>query len=476
MRFAARTRLGLALGDRSILAAEVRLANGAPVVVAAAEFAFPQGVSMADPVALGVALGQFLRSSGFRARRAVIGLPAKWLVARGQQVPPAKGQALAGILKIRAEREFAMDVRDLTLDYVGRPDAGGHVLLVAAPRTKLEQALSMAGAARLRVQAVTSSGLLLASEADSPDRSACLTVNATSPDAEVVARFGDDAVMLRHISGVRSSAADDGEPNARPGMGGVADELRRVVALLPGKGGTPHLVVWPGRGQASSDWLGVGEELSLTATVHGDLAALGLTPEAAAEAAARTEFASAVALAVAGAAARPLPIDFLHSHLVPHNERNYRKPLLWTAAVAAAMVIAAVAFVLDWRSDAKSVAMLQERLDTMRADVAEAKTVVAHVSAARDWYDRRPEYLECLRELALSFPEYGPVWASTLALKEDMRGLVSGKSESDGMVLQVLDSLEKSAAFEEVKLLYLEGGGRSREVSFAISFCFVGAE
>jgi len=58
-----------------------------------------------------------------------------------------------------------------------------------------------------------------------------------------------------------------------------------------------------------------------------------------------------------------------------------------------------------------------------------------------------------------------------------MRILVSGKASDERAVLEVLDRLKGSPGFSDVKPLYIrEVGGGVREVSFAISLSFIGAE
>src|SRR5687767_1402465 len=90
--------LGIAVGDRSIAVAEVAPARGARDRWEArrvAEFIPPApaaaGSEAADgaDAAAGEALGRFLRENGFTPARAVIGVPARWLVAREREVPPA---------------------------------------------------------------------------------------------------------------------------------------------------------------------------------------------------------------------------------------------------------------------------------------------------------------------------------------------------------------------------------------------------
>jgi hypothetical protein len=84
--------LGIAVGERSLAIAEVGEARGRWEVRRAAEYTFVGGGAAAQE---GGELRRFLKENEFTASRAVIGLPAKWLVAREKDVPPAKAYSAA---------------------------------------------------------------------------------------------------------------------------------------------------------------------------------------------------------------------------------------------------------------------------------------------------------------------------------------------------------------------------------------------
>src|SRR4051812_42362758 len=139
--------LGLAVGERSVLACELARAGGAPGGFRAermAEFVYPAGVAPDDAAAFGPALREFLKTQHFGSRRAVIGLPLKWAVVKPKDIPPASPATLADLLRLQAERDFAMDPQDLALEYVGTPSASapGTLLLVAVPRKRLDAVMA----------------------------------------------------------------------------------------------------------------------------------------------------------------------------------------------------------------------------------------------------------------------------------------------------------------------------------------------
>jgi len=81
--------LGLAGGHRSIVIAEVATRGDHHVVNQCAEFVFPEGLTMSSPGQMGTNLHSFLRTHQFYSKDVVFGLPAKRLVTRRKEVPPA---------------------------------------------------------------------------------------------------------------------------------------------------------------------------------------------------------------------------------------------------------------------------------------------------------------------------------------------------------------------------------------------------
>jgi hypothetical protein len=164
--------LGIALGERSMLVAEVIVATGGPEVVKAVEFSYPEGQTLAkDPAVLGAALGAFLKEKGFGARIAVFGLPARWVLSKQKEVPALQDNLLADTLRLQAESEFSSELGELVYDYAGTggaaASAGGTttVLLLAVPKRYIDQINQLAEAARIRVQAVTPFSTAVASSA-----------------------------------------------------------------------------------------------------------------------------------------------------------------------------------------------------------------------------------------------------------------------------------------------------------------------
>ena len=553
MRMTSRKMLGLAVTERSITAVEVACARGGLLgiglalrdaaidslkrnrsgparcrdrftkkVLHAAEFPLPQDDGRTAD--LGKALRQFLRRNHFSASRCVIGIEARWLVAREKSLPPTPPDLLAGALSIATEREFASDAKDLVFDYSGppwrgdAPPTGGQAvaspvasapgaqsfLLVAASRQNVDHLLATARAAGLKVTAVTSSTLALAAatrlggpssfeESTAASHRArpihsnrlVLYLSPTTVELSVQSVANHAWRLLRRLPISPPVAAAHGPSLADGWLDNLAGELRRVVALLPGsvanQSGDPEqaldLVIWNASGPPWAEALAdLGKRLSLAARLCQYPSDLEIADGPASQAGRPGEPAAAAALAAAGLNRQLLAVDFLHSRLSPRKKVTVGRKAAWAAALAAAVILPCLALFLAWRAQQGEVDDLKGQLDAMQPSLATARDVVHKATFAAGWYDQRPRHLDCLRELTLAFPAEGRIWTTSLAISEDMRVLLSGKAADQRAVLEVVDRLNGHPQFADVQSLYIsEVGGGSLEWSFAISLRFVGA-
>jgi len=472
---APRKILGLAVSERAIDAVEVRVVHGRCQLLHAAEFAMPEGDSAPKPALLGKALRQFLRQHRFSASRWVIGLGTKWLIAKEKTLPPTSADLIAGVLAIATEREFASDRKNLVFDYSGPVEAGRgqSVLLVAAPRPNVDHLLATADAAGLTVLAVTSSMMSLASATTGRPPGRRLLLHLSPDGAELSMQSCGGFRLLRRFSTARTDA---GASPADGSIADLADELRRVIALLPGTQPepAPELLIWNTCGLSAGSLRLLGERLPLAVRVCRYPSDLGIADGPAVPAG---EFAAAAALALAGLQKPRLAVDFLHSRLVSRKRIALKGKVAWAAGVAAAVLLAGFFLLLDWQRGHQEIVDLKAQLKVLQASVATAKDVVDKTGFARGWYDRRPRFLDCLRELTLAFPVEGSIWATSLAMGDNRRVLLSGKATGEKAVLEVLDRLKGSPRFSDVKPLFIRAvGGETKDVSFAISFRFVKAE
>ena len=96
--------LGLSVSDRGIACAEVSISGGKRQLRRVADFPFSAEQPLENAGATGQALASFLRQQKFRASHAVVGVPARWLIAVEREVPPADEAELRSLLRLQAER------------------------------------------------------------------------------------------------------------------------------------------------------------------------------------------------------------------------------------------------------------------------------------------------------------------------------------------------------------------------------------
>jgi hypothetical protein len=466
--------LGLAVSEQAIAVVEVGGGHGRHKVVRAAELSLPDGIAATDPAALGKALRQFLRRERFSASHAVIGLSARWLVVKEKSLPPTAPDLMRGMLTIAAEREFASDSEDLVVDYANLPaagDGGQRVLLAAASRPTIELLSAAADQAGLKVEAVTSSMMALAAaSARQANASRRMILNIVSCGAELCLQEKGAVRLLRRFSLPPCGAAP-----AEDWIGSLAGELRRVTALMPGEDSAgAELLVWDGIGLSSGALDTLGRRLSMTALVCRFPADLGLDGDAAK---APGQAAAAAALALARLGGKGLAADFMHSRLTPPRERTLKGKVPWMVGIGVVVLAAASLLTWDWYTAQRDVAELKANIAKNGTQFKNAQAFVDRAAMARGWYDRRPKFLDGLREVTTAFPVEGRIWATSIALGEDMHITLLGKATDHSAVTELMDRLSKNPKLADVKSLYSrEVGGGTTDVSFAITLTFAKPE
>lgn len=469
--------LGLDIEEHSILAAELRVDREQYELRRTAEFVFPEDISFDEPDRLGQLLRQFLRKNHFSAKNAVLGIPAKWLIVREENIPPTNTDSLAGILRIQAERHFSLDYNDLVFDYSGEvsPTKTSSLTLVAALRRKIEQVVTTVQAAGLSALSVTSSSLAFA-WAFGWGRSASGYALYIRPNyAEFLVQKDKCFRLIRHLPIAVSSYQD-----AKVGVDALASEVRRIISFLPdsqNKSNSEKLLIGNAANIEPEALQTFTECFPRQVKVIDGSANLTIKKLEESDGPEMNRFTAAISLALAGKQPNLLAIDFLNSHINPQKKMANAKQILWAAVVGIVLFLCCLFVFLDWQNDVEEVAALRSRMENMKEDITEAESVVQKVSFARGWYSGRARFLDCLKELTLKFPTEGRIWTASLAIREDMQGIISGKSLDEKSVLEVLDALKESEVFSDVQMLYMRDAGRnSKEVSFAINFVFVDGE
>jgi hypothetical protein len=513
----------VAIGEQGILVAEVANASGRREVRRYAEFPFTEGLSATQLPGAAKAFGAFLKHHSFHARDAVIGLPARWVVIKPKDLPPADPETAATLLRVQAEGEFSSDLKEMVYDYAGdsHPKHPRQVLLMAVPKERLDQLHQFAEAARINIVAVTPSVAALGVASKTLAAPEGVVVYLGGKSAELAVQTGHGLTRIRQFAtsgaAVPAAAGAGGGTAVAVGAGGpgapeLVAELRRTFAGLPQNGTPPadrKLVLWDGTGLDEAQREAIASRLGMAVNAQ-NLTAMGvggqqLTAEA-------SRFAPAVALATAMYLPEGLPVNFDDSRLKPPVESSTGQKVTYGLAIAAVIALAVGALVWSTNAEASKNDDLNRQFNAISKDYLQAKTMLTHLETAKKWYGDEEPYMYCFVAVTQAFPNANNCFATNIdlspainPLKPDQRltgpaaasrpapgtltGKLSGKSADQEMPKAIVNNLLKSGKFSDAKIQNIQAvnstsggtGGRgggprttTTEYNFVIDFTFTG--
>ncbi|HEX8520737.1 MAG TPA: PilN domain-containing protein [Tepidisphaeraceae bacterium] len=475
------TFVGLAVGERSIACAEVSVSGPRGEkrsVRRTATFLLPTDLSLDRPDAVGQALAIFLRQHRFGSTRAVVGIPARWLVAIEKELPPADEESAQSSLRLQAERLAVSESGELVFDYAGEssPSAASRVLLVGTQRQRLENIERAMDAAGMHVAAVTSTGLALAACVKDVDSdSAIVLLNRAG--AEMIWREKGVPRILRHVT-----LAMNGHGKAP--IGPLAAELRRAMAMSAG-GATKsgELLLLNGIGLPQADVQPLAERIGMRLNPDRGMDVLGVngTSEISDGSDGALDmlgqYGGAVSLAISAAQPSLLPLDFRHSRLAPPRARKLDRLVVLGSILGLAILVGIIALYVSVQQRQRELDQINSDLTSQKSRIDEARGMVDRVTYSQGFFEVRPKLLECLRQITLSFRDDERVWISSFNVRDNGKGTIAGKASDRKVVLALLDRLKKNQRFSEFKLLESrDADNRSSEVTFSMSFTFTFAE
>jgi len=461
--------LGIAVGEHALLVAEVNLSQTSGPTAKVAEFTYPADISIEDGNALGKALAHFLQWHGFSARRVVIGVPAKWLISRPYQMPPADAATTSSVLWLHAADSVPAELGKMTFDYVGQssPTESTNLLLVGLQDRFQQRLMAVAKAAGLKALSITPTSIACAA-ATGPHASRAWILSFCLGNAELIVQDGRQTKALRHIAPAANQPA-------------IIADLRRSASTASAEGW--NLVIWNDAGadpafveslrgasnlpviEGQSQWLDVGEK------IESNFSAITLTlPERNGE--------------------RPA-IDFLHPRLVPPRERRHRPPAFWIAAAAAAILLAVALMLGDLAHLNAQVSSADDQIQLLSPAVDAARRFVANSQFAASFEPRSPRCVACVRDLTVAFGDDQSTYITSFAARgvedsSDLVGEVVGHSTSGQQVLNLVDKLNAvgkpsapSGRFKDVNCRLDPFGNRHNgnsngyEVSFILTFSYI---
>jgi hypothetical protein len=395
--------LGVVLGEKSLLAAELIAGENSPQIKRLAEMVYPEGISLTQPAELAKAMAHFLKDNQIGSRAAFIGIPLKWIVVKPKEVPPADDTTVAQLLRLEAEAEFSTELKDLVYDFTGEQVPGADtrsVLLAATPKKYIDAIETFCEGARLEALAVTPSALALGS----------VTGAAAKRDVMVLSVGSAGSELSSHRQAIGTSIRSLRPATSQPAF---VSELRRAVSTLATPGGDSEMVLWDGAGLDAGSL-----EKQLGVTVRpGDLHSLGVDTSAAGVNGQGAKFAAAVALAISGMSETGPAIDFLHSRLAPPKQHRIPKWAYAAAGAALLFIALGIAAYTDLSAREQEVNDLNAKIAAKQKQVDAATDFVSKATLAQYWHGGDFRYLSCMKDIESVIPEDGQTYAISLEIK-----------------------------------------------------------
>lgn len=445
-----------------IHAAQATAHGGRYRITQSATFTVPDGLDLDQPEVLGRTLHEFLRQEHLTSKHAVIGVPARWLVAKSVTLPPTSPENVRGILEIQAEQCFSLSLQDLVYDYSGAPlpDQSSQVLLVAMQRRRLEQVKAMLKAAHLNALSIMPVASATAAMAEGARR--VCGIFAQNGHAEYVLAQQGALSQIKHVT-----TSVSGDP------GTLASDLQRLL-LLAGRdqGGNMDLVVWSPTTDDSA-LAPLRDRLGQQVTVRSGRAALKASGQMTPDLDNASDNQSAALLAAYQQAESP-ELDFLHSHLATKPQKNRKRLVFWAVAGVLIALLGLGAVYGMWLQDRNDIAQFKQQIQDNAEDLREATELRDRLKLTSRWSSSRAKYLNGLNALAEIFPERGNIWLDTLSFADDGIATFVGDADDRQSVIDVLRAMEDSNHFTDITTNYLDDIGKdSQEISFAVRFQIV---
>jgi hypothetical protein len=448
--------LGIVVGERSMLVAEVPSDRQTAAPPRLATFVFPDGITLDTPEALGSSFADFLSKNDFGAKEVVIGVPVRQLVARQVELPPTDPGTAAQLLWLQTPVHFSGDLGAMAFDFAGETSAerASTVNLFGLQQNYLARLVAFAESAGLKPIAVNATIAALAAATISHVRDAiCLSV--CNDGVELAICDGASAPLLKHVA--PSSAIPR-----------LITELRRHAAGSPSSNNQPgqrKLVLWDGCGLDDDAKAAIGQAAN-TAIIPGDVRWLDASASA-------SDAGAPLALLLPARKGQRLSPDFLHPRIVPAKERSLStRTMAICAGIAAVLLVALIGWV-DVLHIQRQITASRGELDSLAPQLAIARPFASQMQFVKTFQPGQTSYLKCLKDLTISIPQGGQTYLTSFVLENDMKGACVGHSGSDQDVLDLLDKLNATGRFAGLnRKLDSRAKGNLADVLFTINFSY----
>ena len=447
--------LGLALDGSRLDGVVLRRANGSLQVQQTFSVTLALDPLTAAPELVGREIRNQLDAAGVRERHCVVGLPLKWALTAGTELPPLPEADAASLLQLEAERGFPCDVATLQLVHSRCPLPGGgqQVMLAGIPGTQLGALEQVLAAAKLK------------------PASFALGLAALQPPAEekshgvLALAIGESQVSLQITcgGGVAAWRALEGAVETAGGRRGlpaglVAREARITLGQLPAGllETVKHIRIFGPRDLARqlADEMELRfEPMGLTVEVVAAYAAdefgVQLPPEA--------SVSPAFSLAARWLDGQPPAFEFLPPKPTAWQQitAKYSSGRLRSAGAVAAGVVAVVVGLFLFQEI--QLVLLRAQWSGMSAKARELDGLQQQIHQYRPWFDDSFRDLSILRQLTAAFPETGVVTARSVEIRDGNVVVCTGTASDNTALLRTLSQLRAADGVNELKVDQIRG-------------------
>lgn len=456
MRRGSERRLLVLARDQQIVFAELPRGRGGSTLQTHIEF--DQPLDRLDARTAGTAMAAKLRDAGLSARHAMVTLPARSLVVKSKAMAPASGEVLAQMVRLATETAFTTPAQNLLIDFApaATSTAVPAVMLIAASRARVEWLVQALDHADVAVQSVTP---LLAAAA-----------RAEMGSTAVVHVSADGVELLLQRDGVPQSLTFAGKlesPADGKAIEPIAGAIRLAVAehaMMGGVGSNAQVCIW--------DSLGLSDAARATLAQAAGIATDSTKFRVENWPAPGDALAPQLVQAALASSAAPT-IDLLNSRLKVQPAKRFGKRARILSLTGAALLLGAAWLGIDLWQKHREIVELEAQKLAMADETLLARDLRIRMRELRGWYDDRPRHLGAMADISSAFPREGNVWATSLVLREDRTGVLTGRAENQRAVLGLLDSLKASGRFDNVAMAFIrEADRRTQEIAFAMHFTF----
>lgn len=429
--------LGLTLDNGRLEGVVLRRSNGSIGIQQSFSAVLSLDPLTAAPELVGREVRNHLEAARVRERHCVLGLPLKWVMTAGTELPPLPEADAASLLQLEAERGFHADIATLQLAE-SRCVLGGdkkQVTFAAVSRTQIEPLIAVLAAAKLKPVSF-SLGLTALQPPAAHAGVLALAIGETGVGLQITGNGG--VAALRWLEG--TIITEGGRRVLQAGV--VARESRITLGQLPAelRSAARQIRIFGPRelAQQLEDEMELAfEPAGLAVEVVTAYQAGGFAVDMPADAPVSGAF-SLAARHLAG----QLPVfEFLPPRptVLEQFAAKYSSGKIQTAGIAAAVLVAIVGGLFLFQQF--ELMRLRSQWNAMSAKVADLTALQDKVQRYQPWYDSSFRALTILRQLTLAFPEDGAVTAKAIEIHNGNKVTCSGIASDSGALLRTLGQL-----------------------------------